>query len=98
VIASGIVTVQLPSKTAAPTRISSLGPSAIFGEMGLVDGAPRSADVVAETDAECWVLSIDALRGYLKANPSIMNLVLTNLVLDLSDRLRQSNRMVMSLR
>ncbi len=98
VIASGIVTVQLPAKNTAPTRISSLGPGAIFGEMGLIDGSPRSADVVAETDAECWVLSIDALHDFLGENPTVMNQVLTNLVKDLSDRLRQSNRMVMSLR
>lgn len=98
IIASGIVTVQLPAKNSAPTRISSLGPGAVFGEMGLIDGSPRSADVVAETDAECWVLSIEALQAFLGENPAIKNLVLTNLVKDLSDRLRQSNRMVMSLR
>ncbi len=98
IIASGIVTVQLPAKNDRPTRISSLGPGAIFGEMGLIDGSPRSADVVAETDAECWVLSIDVLRAFLSQNPAINSQVLTNLVTDLSDRLRQSNRMVMSLR
>ncbi len=98
VIASGVMTVLLPSKNASPTRVSSLGPGAVFGEMGLIDGAPRSADVVAEGDAECWILPIDELRDHLEDNPKVMSKVMTNLVHDLSDRLRQSNRMVMSLR
>jgi glutaminase len=98
VVAAGMVTVQLPSKSGTPTRVTSLGPSAIFGEMGLVDGAPRSADIVAETEAVCWRLPIDRMRAFLQENPRVMNQILTNLVGDLSDRLRQSNRMVMSLR
>lgn len=98
IVASGVVAVQLPAKNAPPTRISSLGPGAVFGEMGLIDGAPRSADVVAANGAECWVLPIEEMRSFLEKNPKIMSKVMTNLVIDLSDRLRQSNRMVMSLR
>lgn len=98
VVASGSVTVQIPAESGPPTRITSFGPSAVFGEMGLIDGRPRSADIVAETAATCWSIPIDALRQFLAENPPIMNRVLGNLVVDLSDRLRQSNRMVTSLR
>lgn len=97
-VASGSVTVQLPAESGPPTRVTSFGPGAIFGEMGLIDGRPRSADVVAEIDTVCWAIPIEPLRAFLAANAAIMNSVLGNLVVDLSDRLRQSNRMVTSLR
>jgi glutaminase len=97
-VGGGSVTVQLPSSTGPATRISSLGPGAIFGEMGLIDGAPRSADIVADDEAICWSLPIDAMRTFLHDHPRIMNTILANLVTDLADRLRQSNRMVMTYR
>ena len=96
-IASGSITVRLPSSAGPEIRISALGPGAVFGEMGLIDGSPRSADVVAESDAVCWALPIAAMKSYLERDLAAMNAILANLVTDLSERLRRSNRMVMSL-
>jgi CRP-like cAMP-binding protein len=45
VIRSGQVRVVLRNRT-----LQTLGPSEVFGEMALIDNAPRSASVVAETD------------------------------------------------
>jgi len=98
VVRSGSVTVQVASGSAPPTRITSFGPGAVFGEMGLIDDRPRSADVAAKTDAECWAISIAALRSFMEENPPIMNKILGNLVTELSGHLRRSNRMVSSLR
>lgn len=41
---------------AGPVTLAVLPPGAIVGEMSLLDGAPRSASVVAETDVDLVVL------------------------------------------
>ncbi|MDR3469814.1 MAG: cyclic nucleotide-binding domain-containing protein [Xanthobacteraceae bacterium] len=47
VIKSGHVAIRLGNRT-----LAELGERAIFGEMALIDGAPRSATAVAMTDCE----------------------------------------------
>lgn len=47
------------------------GPGAFFGEMGLLTGAPRTADVLARTDVECYRLDKDGFEQVLKARPAI---------------------------
>ncbi|MGD9740704.1 MAG: hypothetical protein AB7O56_11510 [Bauldia sp.] len=49
-------------------------------------------------DRVCWALPVAAMKEHFAGSPAVMAKVLSNLVLELSDRLRQSNRMVMSLR
>ena len=66
VIARGTATVQLRicERTAARrvVRVASLGPGLSFGEMALLDGGRRSADVVADERVVCYGFSVDHLR------------------------------------
>jgi CRP-like cAMP-binding protein len=55
------------------------GPGAFFGEMGLMTGAPRTADVVARTDVECYRLDKDGLEQVLKARPAIAGEISTQM-------------------
>ena len=50
VVASGSVSVQLriPGAGSRVVRLSSMGPGVCFGEMAILDGGKRSADVVAD--------------------------------------------------
>jgi glutaminase len=51
VIARGTVSVRLPG--AGNVRIGGMGPGQFFGEMALLEGGARSADVVAEENVIC---------------------------------------------
>jgi len=53
------------------TRISSLGPGSVFGEMGMMTGAPRQATVTARTDVDCYRLDKSGFGSIIKARPDI---------------------------
>ena len=62
-IASGAVEVILPE------RRVRLGDGEFFGEMALLDGRPRQADVVALSYCHFLVLRRTDLERFMRANP-----------------------------
>ncbi len=52
-------------------EIARLGPGDFFGEVAMLDGRPRTADVVADGELRCIALSRDALRAAVLAEPEI---------------------------
>lgn len=62
----------------------ALGPGDSFGEMALLDGGPRSATVVAQTDLLCLRLARAPFTKMLKSEPEIALALLA----ELSRRLR----------
>lgn len=51
--------------------VNTLGAGSVFGEMGLLTGAPRRATVAARTDVTCYRLDKAGLETILKARPDI---------------------------
>jgi CRP/FNR family transcriptional regulator, cyclic AMP receptor protein len=51
--------------------LDELGPGDFFGEMGLLEDAPRNADVIAETPLKLMVLSGPALRELEREFPRL---------------------------
>ena len=49
-IVQGTVSIELAEPGLETWTVTELGPGAIFGEIGLLDGSPASASVVADTD------------------------------------------------
>ena len=84
VIVDGIVDVLADDKTA----IASLGRGEIVGELGVIDGAPRSADVVARTDVTALVLHSAVVRPLLVSNEPLRAAMLRQL----ADRVRKADR------
>lgn len=68
--------------------ISVLGPGNVIGEMGLLDGSPRSATCVATTALQAGGLSRKALERLIEDNPRVGARLLVGLCKRLSERLR----------
>jgi CRP-like cAMP-binding protein len=60
--------------------VAHLGPGEFFGEMALVDDAPRSASVVAESELETVVISKWEFRPLLKTHPEMAWKLIEHLV------------------
>jgi glutaminase len=64
----------------------------VFGEMAVVDRAPRSAMIVADSEVVCDVMSLDDFERLGTTHPAIKIKLLENLSLCLCRRLRTVNR------
>jgi small-conductance mechanosensitive channel/CRP-like cAMP-binding protein len=51
--------------------VATLQAPAVFGEMGLFTGAPRTADVIAATDVVCYRLDKEGFEQTIHARPEI---------------------------
>jgi len=78
-ISSGSVKITLPSETGEEAILATLLPGEVFGELSLLDGAPRSATAVALEPTETMVLLRDRFRQLLATEPTIRDAVLANM-------------------
>ena len=69
-------------------RVNTLGPGDWFGELALLDAAPRSASVVAVEELEVAVLGARIFRTLLRELPSISERLLAALAGELRDARR----------
>lgn len=84
------VTVQLSS--GANKRLATFSAGMAFGEMAMLDRAPRSALVKADTEVECDLLKVEDFDRLGATHPRIQIVLLRNLALGLSRKLRKANR------
>jgi serine/threonine protein phosphatase PrpC len=84
-IISGRVTVQHGGR-----ELTVLGPGAHFGEMALVNDAPRSATVIALEDMDLLVIGRADMMGLMRVDPVLAVKILWTLVQALSSRLRDA--------
>jgi CRP-like cAMP-binding protein len=71
ILLSGKVGISLDGASAAPKFVAEVGPGDCFGEMGLLDGLPRSASACVTENAEALSLSRDRLNSMLLAYPEL---------------------------
>ena len=76
--------------------LASLTPGEFFGEMSLVEPAPRSATVLAVEESFVFRLPYFALQNLLEQDPIAFNAVLVQVVKTLSERLRRANQTLSS--
>src|SRR2546423_11149393 len=61
-------------------RVASMGPGQFFGEISVLDGGPRTADVKAETDTVCLTLVSWEIKPLLMDNAAISYKMLLEMV------------------
>ena len=77
--------------------LGEIGPGAVFGEMGILDGKPRSATVTAVTDMEIVVLDRPSLTRLIDEMPGVACDLLAAVMVRVSERLRATNLKVKEL-
>lgn len=82
IITDGRARVAIKGRTMA-----RLEPGDFFGELALIDGGHRTADVIAESVVETLALSAWSLKTLLRKNPSVALRMLE----ELAKRLRSAN-------
>jgi len=79
-------------------KIGELATGAYFGEMGLVDNAPRSATIRATEQAECMIITRADMMGIMRREQMMAVKLLWSFVQTLSERLRTANTIVVEAR
>jgi len=87
IVQSGRVAVAAQSGDGRESVIAILERGGLFGELGLFDGAPRSADVRALTDTRVVALAYDPVREALEDRPELLWIILRIL----AERLRATD-------
>lgn len=99
VLVTGKAEVCLPAEGSRKRqRIDVLAAGMSFGEMAFIDGATRSADVVALETVECRVMDRALFETLDVQRPGLKIKLLTQLARQLSGRLRQANVEISALR
>ena len=77
--------------------VSVLGPGSLIGDMGIIDGAPRSATCIASTDLALAVLTRQAMTQLMEESPAVAARLLMAIAKRIADHLRETNRKLVAL-
>lgn len=96
-VLDGEVTVENSVAAAHDSMVVSiLGPGGLIGDMGIIDGGPRSATCTASTDLALAVLTREALTRLMDTHPSVAARLLLAMSKRIADHLRETNRKLMT--
>ena len=91
-ILEGEVTVEnIVVSRVSPITVTVLGAGSLIGEMGLVDGEPRSASCTATTDIRCAVLTRHSLQELMDEQPAIGGKLMMAVSLRIAERMRDAS-------
>ena len=83
-VEQGLLKVSIVAQTGTERILAIVGPGAIVGELGTIDGLPRSASVSAVRDSALSFISRPAFAAFADTHPEVYK----HLVLLLTARLR----------
>jgi CRP/FNR family cyclic AMP-dependent transcriptional regulator len=83
ILVTGEVKISLPSDAGDEAIIATLRDGDVFGELALLDGAPRSATATALVVSQTAVLPRDAFRILIAEEPAVRDALLASLAAEL---------------
>ena len=90
-VLTGEVTVEtIVVSRVSPITVTVLGPGSMHGDLGLIDGLPRSASCTASTDLQCAVLTREDILRLLEDYPKICAKLMIAISMRIGDRLRDN--------
>lgn len=90
ILKKGQVKVSIVSEGGREVILSLLGPGSVFGELSLLDGKPRSANVVATEETDLLMLRRADFLQLIYKTPQIA----TALLAELATRMRKTDRQI----
>lgn len=97
-LAAGRVRVEVADEHGSRVRVADMFPGTAFGELGLIEQAPRSASVRAVDPVVTWELTRDQLMEVRRVDHLVFTRILEHLLVGLADRLRETTHEAVSLR
>jgi CRP-like cAMP-binding protein len=75
ILTRGQVEIRANLEDGSTKRIATLEAPSFFGEMGLMTGAPRTADVIAVTDCDCYRLGKSTFEEVILRRPELVTVL-----------------------
>ena len=79
IVMAGSIKITLPADTGDEAILATLRPGDFFGELALLDGAPRSATAVAIESTETYILARDRFRELVATEPAMRDAVMATM-------------------
>jgi CRP/FNR family cyclic AMP-dependent transcriptional regulator len=79
IVMGGSIKITLPADSGDEAILATLRPGDFFGELALLDGAPRSATAVAIEPTETYILARERFRELIATEPVMRDAVLATM-------------------
>jgi SulP family sulfate permease len=96
IVLQGSGNVVLPQANGTDVRLAGVRGGATLGDIAFLDRTRRSATVIAAEDTTVAILSRDSYDQICISHPRLVQILLTNIALNLAVRLRHTNRLALS--
>jgi CRP/FNR family cyclic AMP-dependent transcriptional regulator len=93
IVCTGKAKVTVCGQNGREVTLALLRPGDVFGEVSLLDGSPRSANVVAAVDSQVLVVPREAFLQHLRSHPQTA----LNLMQVMARRLRRADEAIVGL-
>jgi len=80
----------------AASRLATFGPGQFVGEMGYIDGKPRSATARADTPVRAMLLDKEAIEALVEQRPKAVLKITSNIARELSLRVRNVSALLVN--